>query len=106
MNEFKQLSKISKEEVKCKMEFCEKCSNLMKPIREDKVSYLVCSNCDNKVKVSKTKTKAYTITREIKHSPKDKLEVTEARPLRALTDEEREELEDSYGDMLEQMDVD
>lgn len=89
-----------------KLEFCEKCSNLMKPIREDKVSYLVCSNCNHKIKVSKKKTKDYTITRKIKHSPKDKLEVTEKRPIRALTDEEREELEDSYGDMLEQMDID
>ena len=78
----------------------------MKPIREEKASYLVCSNCGKKIKVSKTKTKAYTITRKIEHSPKERLEVTEIRPRRALTDEEREELEDSYGDMLEQMDVD
>ena len=48
----------------------------------------------------------YTITRQIEHSPKEKLEVTEIRKIRALTDEEREELEDSYGDMLEQMDID
>lgn len=78
----------------------------MKPVREEKASYLVCSNCDKKIKLTKTKSQDYRITRKIEHTPKEKLEVTEIKRLRALTDEEREELEDSYGDMLEQMEVD
>ena len=78
----------------------------MKPVREEKAAFLVCPNCEKKVKLTKTKSKDYTITRQIEHSPKEKLEVTEIRKARALTDEEREELEDSYGDMLEQMDID
>jgi DNA-directed RNA polymerase subunit M len=89
-----------------KMEFCEKCGSLMKPTKEDKGSFLVCSSCGKKVKLTKTKSKAYTLTRKIEHKENEKLEVTEIRKTRALTDEEREELEDSYGDMLEQMDYD
>ncbi len=88
------------------MEFCEKCGSLMKPTREEKLSFLVCSSCGKKVKLTKSKSKDYTITRKIKHSPADKLEVIEVKKAKALTDEEREELEDSYGDMLEQMDYD
>jgi len=88
------------------MEFCEKCGSLMKPTREEKLSFLVCSSCGKKVKLTKSKSKDYTITRKIKHSPADKLEVIEVKKAKALTDEEREELEDSYGDMLEQMETD
>ncbi|MBK5112320.1 MAG: hypothetical protein KGD59_10245 [Candidatus Heimdallarchaeota archaeon] len=88
------------------MEFCEKCGNLMKPIRDEKSALLVCSSCGKKEKLTKSKQKDYTITRKIEHSPAEKLEVTEIRKLRTLTDEEREELEDSYGDMLEQMEYD
>ncbi|NHJ84299.1 MAG: hypothetical protein FK734_02480 [Asgard group archaeon] len=88
------------------MEFCDKCGSLMKPVREDKGSYLVCSSCGKKVKLTKTKSQDYTLTRKIEHSEKEKLEVTEVKKQRALTDEEREELEDSYGDMLEQMEYD
>jgi DNA-directed RNA polymerase subunit M len=88
------------------MEFCEKCGSLMKPTREEKSAFLVCSSCGKKVKLTKSKSKAYTITRKIEHTPAEKLEVTELKKARALTDEEREELEDSYGDMLEQMEYD
>ncbi|MFW9923190.1 MAG: hypothetical protein ACFFDW_07900, partial [Candidatus Thorarchaeota archaeon] len=94
------------EEVINAMEFCDKCGSLMKPVREDKISYLVCINCDKKVKLTKTKSKDYTITRKIEHTEKEKLEVTEVKKQKALSDEEREELEDSYGDMLEQMEID
>ncbi|NHJ47482.1 MAG: hypothetical protein FK733_06830 [Asgard group archaeon] len=88
------------------MEFCEKCGNLMKPVRDEKGSFLVCSTCDKKVKLTKSKSKNYTIKRKIEHKENEKLEVTEIKKTRALTAEEREELEDSYGDMLEQMDYD
>lgn len=88
------------------MEFCEKCGSLMKPNREEKSAFLVCSSCGKKVKLTKSKSKAYTITTKIEHTPAEKLEVIEVKKARALTDEEREELEDSYGDMLEQMDYD
>ncbi|MHA1504717.1 MAG: hypothetical protein ACTSPT_05950, partial [Candidatus Heimdallarchaeota archaeon] len=80
---------------------------------------LVCPKCGPKGKLTKTAQKSYTIirkiphtekekleVRKIPHTEKEKLEVTEMKKLRSLTDEEREELEDSYGDMLEQMDVD
>jgi len=67
---------------------------------------LVCPKCGPKGKLTKTTQKSYTIIRKIPHTEKEKLEVTEMKKLRSLTDEEREELEDSYGDMLEQMDVD
>lgn len=88
------------------MEFCEKCDSLMKPTKENKSTFLVCANCSKKVKLTKAKSKDYTLTRKIKHSHAEKLEVTEVKKVRALTAEEREELEDSYGDMLEQMDYD
>lgn len=88
------------------MEFCDKCGSMLKPVRDEKTTMLVCPKCGPKGKMTKTKQKNYTIIRKIPHSEKEKLEVTEMRKLRALTDEEREELEDSYGDMLEQMDVD
>lgn len=88
------------------MEFCDKCGSLMKPLREEKAAYLVCTSCGKKTKLTKSKSKDYTITRKIEHSEKEKLEVTEIKKRRNLTEEEREELEDSYGDMLEQMEID
>ncbi|MHA1213134.1 MAG: hypothetical protein ACTSSH_11805 [Candidatus Heimdallarchaeota archaeon] len=88
------------------MEFCEKCGSLMKPTHEEKTSFLVCNSCGKKIKLTKSKSKAYTLTRKIDHPPNEKLEVTEIRKKRSLTPEEREELEDSYGDMLEQMETD
>ncbi|MHA1126228.1 MAG: hypothetical protein ACTSO7_00060 [Candidatus Heimdallarchaeota archaeon] len=88
------------------MEFCDKCGSMLKPVREEKTTMLVCPKCGPKAKMTKSKSKSYTIIRKIPHTEKEKLEVTEMRKLRTLTDEEREELEDSYGDMLEQMDVD
>ena len=78
----------------------------MKPTRDEKSALLVCSSCGKKEKLTKSKSKAYTITRKIEHTPAEKLEVIEIKKTRALTDEEREELEDSYGDMLEQMEYD
>ncbi|MBN1329626.1 MAG: hypothetical protein JXA54_09150 [Candidatus Heimdallarchaeota archaeon] len=88
------------------MEFCDKCGNLMKPMRDETGSYIVCNVCGKKTKLTKIKSKDYTITRKIEHTPKEKLEVTEVKKREALSDEEREELEDYYGDMLEQMEYD
>ncbi|MEA2071037.1 MAG: hypothetical protein U9O98_07075 [Asgard group archaeon] len=86
------------------MEFCTKCGNLLRPVKEVDKTYLLCPNCGKKHKLSKKND--YTIVRTIEHNEGEKLEVTEIRRRRALTEEEREELEDSYGDLLEQMDVD
>jgi DNA-directed RNA polymerase subunit M/transcription elongation factor TFIIS len=86
-----------------KMEFCEKCRNMLVPVKEEKTTYLMCNNCGKKTKISKSTD--YKIVRKIEHKPSEKLEVTELKKRRKLTDEEREELEDSYGDMLELMDV-
>jgi len=88
------------------MEFCEKCGSMLKPVKEEKGTILVCPKCGPKGKLTKTKSKDYTIVRKIPHTEKEKLEVTEFKKLRELSEEEREELEDSYGDMLEQMDID
>ena len=88
------------------MQFCDKCGNMLKPVREEKGTYLVCPSCGKKGKLTKTKSKDYRLVQKIEHSEKEKLEVTEVKKMRALTDEEREELEDSYGDMLEQMEID
>lgn len=88
------------------MEFCDKCGNLLKPVKEEKGAYLYCNSCDKKIKLTKSKSKNYTLTQKIEHSEKEKLEITEIKKRRKLTEEEREELEDSYGDMLEQMEYD
>ncbi|MFX1538559.1 MAG: hypothetical protein ACFFDI_30580 [Promethearchaeota archaeon] len=85
------------------MEFCESCGSMLKPVREEKETYLLCSKCGKKYKL--TKSEGYKIVRKIDHPPSDRFEVTELKKRRALTDEEREELEDYYGDMLEQMEV-
>ncbi|MBD3190906.1 MAG: hypothetical protein GF308_09695 [Candidatus Heimdallarchaeota archaeon] len=86
------------------MEFCETCGSLLKPVKEDDKVFLYCAKCDKKVEL--TKSDDYKLKRKIEHSPRERLEITEVKKRRALTDEEREELEDYYGDMLEQMEID
>ncbi len=89
-----------------KMEFCDKCGSLMKPVKEEKGAFLVCGSCGKKIKLTKSKSQSYKLTQRIPHTEKEKLEVTEIRKIPQLSEEEREELEDYYGDMLEQMDYD
>jgi transposase len=77
---------------------------MLKPIKEKEKVFLLCPKCGNKTELKKKDD--YTIIQKIEHKPSEKLEVTELQRRRKLSEEEREELEDAYGDMLEQMQMD
>jgi DNA-directed RNA polymerase subunit M/transcription elongation factor TFIIS len=49
------------------LEFCEKCGSMMRPSKESKDKILICSLCNNVVKVSEEIKDSYTFHKEIDH---------------------------------------
>ncbi len=76
------------------MKFCPKCGGIMVPKREKGVSYLVCTNCGYKMKVKKEE--GYKERESISEDVRTRVAVVDVGSVRALTDEERQQLKEEY----------